>query len=79
MAEVTGEVKKLPSAKAPVDYEIHPEMLRTLDIVGLSWFTCLFSATWRSGKVPLEWQTGVVVPIFKKRVLLKDGNHHPSV
>lgn len=26
---------------------------------------CLFSVIWRSGTVPLEWQTGVMVPIFK--------------
>uniref|UniRef100_A0A669EXX2 Reverse transcriptase domain-containing protein n=1 Tax=Oreochromis niloticus TaxID=8128 RepID=A0A669EXX2_ORENI len=26
----------------------------------------LYNVTWRSGAVPLDWQTGVVVPIFKE-------------
>ncbi|KAK0140999.1 hypothetical protein N1851_021987 [Merluccius polli] len=49
-------------------------LTRTGDIVG-RWKehfeellnpTNLFSVTWMSGTVPVEWQTGVVVPIFKK-------------
>ncbi|TWW59477.1 hypothetical protein D4764_06G0010070 [Takifugu flavidus] len=32
---------------------------------GLSWLTRLCNIAWTSGAVPLDWQTGVVVPIFK--------------
>jgi len=39
-------------------------MLKALDIVGLSWLTCLFNVAWRSGTVPMNWQTRMVVPIF---------------
>lgn len=39
--------------------EIHPEMLKALDIV-LSWLTPLSSVIWISG-------TGVVVPILNRR------------
>nr|XP_033493672.1 GON-4-like protein isoform X2 [Epinephelus lanceolatus]XP_033493673.1 GON-4-like protein isoform X2 [Epinephelus lanceolatus] len=42
-------------------FEIHPEMLKALDIVGLSLLTCLFSVTWRSDTVPAEWQSRVVI------------------
>lgn len=66
LAEVAEVVKKLLSGKSPGVDEIRPEMLKALDIVGLSWLTRLFSVAWRSGTVPVEWQTGVVVPIFKK-------------
>lgn len=45
---------------------VHPELLKTLDAVGLSWLTHLCSVTWRCGTVIAEWQTGVVVPIFTK-------------
>jgi hypothetical protein len=38
-----------------------------LDVVGLSLLTHLCNIAWRSGTVPLDWQTGVVVPLFKKR------------
>ncbi|TWW80607.1 R2 Retrovirus-related Pol polyprotein from type I retrotransposable element [Takifugu flavidus] len=46
--------------------EIHPEFLKALDVVGLSWLTRLCNIAWTSGTVPLDWQTGVVVPLFKK-------------
>ncbi|KAI3374576.1 hypothetical protein L3Q82_021156 [Scortum barcoo] len=47
--------------------EIRPEyLLKSLDVVGLSWLTRLCNIAWRLGTVPLEWQTGVVVPLFKK-------------
>ncbi len=41
--------------------QILPETMKTLDMV-LSWLTHLF----RSGTVPAEWQTGMIVLIFKK-------------
>lgn len=50
--EVTEAVKKTPWWKAPWGY---PEFLKALSIVGRSWF-----------KGPLDWQTGMVVPMFKK-------------
>ncbi|KAI3364655.1 hypothetical protein L3Q82_011436 [Scortum barcoo] len=50
--------------KAPGVDEIRPEYLKSLDVVGLSWLTRLCNIAWRLGTVPLEWQTGVVVPLF---------------
>lgn len=46
--------------------EIHLEMLKGLDIVGLSQLTDHFDVAWRSRTVPLDCLTGVVVHIFKK-------------
>ena len=66
LADVAEVVKQLFSGKAPGVDEIRPEMLKALDIVGLSWLTRLFNVVWGSGTVPVAWQTGVVVPIFKK-------------
>lgn len=43
-----------------------PEMLKTLDLVELSWLTQIFSVAWRLGTVPVELQTWVVEPIFKR-------------
>ncbi|KAI3356040.1 hypothetical protein L3Q82_017311 [Scortum barcoo] len=65
-AEVTEVVRKLLGGKAPGVDEIRPEYLNSLDVVGLSWLTRLCNIAWRLGTVPLEWQTGVVVPLFKK-------------
>ena len=66
LEEVTVIVKHLHSGKAPGIDEIRPEMLKALGVEGLSWMTRLFNIAWKSGTVPREWQTGVVVPLFKK-------------
>ncbi|KAK3524816.1 hypothetical protein QTP86_007596 [Hemibagrus guttatus] len=65
-AEVTEVVQQLLGGKAPGVDEIRPEYLKSLDVVGLSWLTSLCNIAWRSGTVPLDWATGVVVPLFKK-------------
>jgi len=67
LAEAAMVVKKLLGGKAPGVDEIRPEMLKALDIVGLSWLTHLFNVAWGSGTVPLDWQTVVVTPIFENR------------
>uniref|UniRef100_A0A674NZS3 Reverse transcriptase domain-containing protein n=1 Tax=Takifugu rubripes TaxID=31033 RepID=A0A674NZS3_TAKRU len=65
-AEVAKVVRKLLGGRAPGVDEIRPEFLKALDVVGLSWLTRLCSIAWTSGAVPLDWQTGVVVPLFKR-------------
>ncbi|KAK3543034.1 hypothetical protein QTP70_008748 [Hemibagrus guttatus] len=65
-AEVTEVVQQLLAGKAPGVDEIRPEYLKSLDVVGLSWLTHLCNIAWRSGTVPLDWATGVVIPLFKK-------------
>ncbi|KAI3377887.1 hypothetical protein L3Q82_008465 [Scortum barcoo] len=76
----TPEVRDI-IGKAPGVDEIRPEYLKSLDVVGLSWLTCLCNIAWRLGTVPLEWQTGVVVPLFKKgdrRVCVPTTGDHTS-
>ncbi|KAK3551641.1 hypothetical protein QTP70_020851 [Hemibagrus guttatus] len=65
-AEVTEVVQQLLGGKAPGVDEIRPEYLKSLDVVGLSWLTRLCNIAWWSGTVPLDWVTGVVIPLFKK-------------
>ncbi|KAK3561045.1 hypothetical protein QTP86_026393, partial [Hemibagrus guttatus] len=65
-AEVTEVVQQLLGGKAQGVDEIRPEYLKSLDVVGLSWLTRLCNIAWRSGTVPLDWATGVVIPLFKK-------------
>uniref|UniRef100_A0A8C8DQS5 Reverse transcriptase domain-containing protein n=1 Tax=Oryzias sinensis TaxID=183150 RepID=A0A8C8DQS5_9TELE len=65
-AEVTEVVNELLGGKAPGVDEVRPEHLKSLDAVGVSWLTRLCSIAWQSGTVPLDWQTGVVVPLFRK-------------
>ena len=52
--QVTGAVKQLCSASASGVDEIHPELLKALDAVGLSWLTRLCKIVLTSGTLPLE-------------------------
>uniref|UniRef100_A0A8C6KR66 Reverse transcriptase domain-containing protein n=1 Tax=Nothobranchius furzeri TaxID=105023 RepID=A0A8C6KR66_NOTFU len=74
-AEVPEVVKQLHSGRAPGADEIRPGYLKAMVVVGLSWLTCLCNIAWSSGAVPVEWQTGVVVPIFKKGDLRVCSNY----
>ena len=65
-AEVAEVVKKLLGGRAPEVDETRLEFLKALDVVGLSWLTRLCCIAWTSVAVPLDWQTGVVVLLFKK-------------
>ncbi|XP_019729966.1 uncharacterized protein LOC109518523 [Hippocampus comes] len=58
-------VKKLLGGKAPGVDEIHPQFLKALHAVGLSWLTCLCNIVWSSGQC--LWIGKVVVPLFKIR------------
>lgn len=51
--------------KSPEVDKIRPKYA-SLDVVGLSWLTHLCSVAWRLGTVPMDRQTRVVVPLFKK-------------
>uniref|UniRef100_A0A8C6L319 Reverse transcriptase domain-containing protein n=1 Tax=Nothobranchius furzeri TaxID=105023 RepID=A0A8C6L319_NOTFU len=74
-AEVAEVVKQLHSGGAPGADEVRPGYLKAMDVVGLSWLTRLCNIAWSSGAVPVEWQTGVVVPIFKKGDLRVCSNY----
>ena len=65
LVEVTEIVKHLRNEKSPGIGVIQTEILKALAVEGLSWLTHLFNIEWESGTVPKEWQTGVVVPLFK--------------
>lgn len=67
MAKVAEVVKKLLGGRAPGMDEIHPEFLKAVDDVWLSWLTRICNIGWTLGAVPLDLQTGEVVPLFEKR------------
>jgi exonuclease III len=66
VAEVISAIKSLKSGKAAGIDEIRPEMLKALGPEGVQWLTRVIQVAWNSGKAPGDWQTGVVIPIFKK-------------
>ena len=66
-AEVATAIKGIKSGKAAGEDEIRPEMLKALTGEGILWLTRVCQVAWKLGKTPRDWQTGVIIPIFKIR------------
>ena len=64
--EVATAIKGIKSGKAAGEDEIRPEMLKVLTGEGIFWLTRVCQVAWKFGKTPRDWQTGVIIPIFKK-------------
>ena len=64
--EVAQAIKSLKAGKAAGCDEIRPEMLKALGRGGILWLTRVCQVAWSLGKVPKDWQTGVMIPIHKK-------------
>ena len=64
--EVQAAIRVLKSSKAAVIDEIRPELLKSLSRHGILWLTRVCHVVWREGRAPLDWQTGIVVSIFKQ-------------
>ena len=64
--EVATAIKGIKSGKAAGEDEIRPEMLKALTGEGILWLTRVCQVAWKLGKTPRDWQTGVIIPIFKK-------------
>ena len=65
-AEVATAIKGIKSGKVAGDDEIRSEKLKALTGEGIFWLTRVCQVAWKFGKTPRDWQTGVIVPIFKK-------------
>ena len=65
-AEVATANKGIKSGKAAGEDEIRPEMLKALNGEGILWLMRVCQAAWKFGKTPRDWQTGVIILIFKK-------------
>ena len=66
-AEVATAIEGIKSGKAAGENEIRPKMLKALTREGILWLARVCPVAWKFGKTPRDWQTGVIIPIFKKR------------
>ena len=64
--EVVAAKLGLKSRKAAGEDEIRPEIFKALNGEGIRWLTRVCQVTWKLKKTPKDWQTGVIIPIYKK-------------
>ena len=65
-AEVATAIKGIKPGKAATEDEIRPEKLKALTGEGILWLMRVCQVAWKFGKTPRDWQTGVIILIFKK-------------
>ena len=66
VAKVATAIKGIKSGKAGDKDEIRPDMLKALTGEGILLLTRVCQVAWKFGKTPRDWQTGVIISIFKK-------------
>ena len=64
--EVQVAITALKPGKAAGIDETRPELLKFLSRHGILWLTRVCRVAWREGRASVDWQTGIIVPVFKK-------------
>ena len=74
--EVKEAIGKMGRAKAVGTDQIPIEVWKCLGEVGVNWLTTFFNNILHTGKMPEEWRSSVVVPIYKNKGDAQDcGNY----
>ena len=74
-AVVNTAIKSLKAGKAPGEDDIRSKMLKAMNNFEVRWLTRVFQVAWKTGEVPKQWQTSVLIPIYKKRDKKKCTNY----
>ena len=77
--EVQRELSKMKNNKAPGPDELKVEMIKATGEVGIKWTTRLLNACISEGRIPKEWRTGLVVPIWKKKGDVQDPSKYRGI
>ena len=72
--EMMAAMKKMKKGKATGLDEIRVEMLDLAVDVGVNWTRRLLNSCLTEGKIPVEWRTGLIIPIRK----MKGDVHDPG-
>ena len=82
-AEEATAIKGIKLGKAAGEDEITPEMLKALTGEGILWLTRLCQVASKFGKIPRDWQTGVIIPIHSRKEIASNvqttKEYHSSV
>ena len=74
-ADVNAVIISLKIGKAHGGDDIRSEMLKTMNMYGVRWLTCVCKVACRNGQAPKQWQTSEIIPIHKKGDKRKCNNY----
>ena len=70
--EIQTGMKGMKKGRAPGIDEMRVEMVMAAGECGISWTKRLLNTCMRQCKVPEEWRTGLIVPIWKRKGDVQD-------
>ena len=77
--EMQTGMKGMMKGKAPGIDEMRVEMVMAAGENGISWTKRLLITCKRQGKIPEEWRTGLIVPIWKKKGDVQDPGKYRGI
>ena len=66
LTEVAAAIRGLKPGKAADEDKIRPEMLKAMNGEGVRSLTRVCQVAWKLKKRQKNWQTGVIIPLYKK-------------
>ena len=63
-------MKNMKRGRATGIDEVRVEMLVMTECVGVRWTRRLLNTCLREGKIPEEWRTGLLVPVWKRYIFI---------
>jgi len=73
--EVKDTLRKMKSGKAIGPDLIPVEIWKRLGEEGVEWLTELFNVIFRTVKMPSEWRTSTIIPLYKNKSNIQDCNN----
>jgi len=69
----------MPNGKAKGLERILVEPRKCLGEEGLEWLTELFTIILRTSRMPREWRFSTVIPLYKNKGDIQDGNNYRGI
>jgi len=77
--EIKEALKKMTNGKTEGPNQIPVEVWKYLDEEGLEWLTELFNIIFRTAKMPKEWRSSTVIPLYKNKGDIQDYNNFRGI
>ena len=73
--EIKEALRKMPNGKAEGPDLIPVEVWKCLGDEGLEWLTELFNVIFKTAKMPKEWRSNIIIPLYKNKGDIQDYNN----